>query len=95
MSLFLVGNVNADKRGKYGYVSVTADFDTMQPIWFAQYYKTLNECRDALISYMKYDSKNGYRTELEQSNDLYQYLNYGKNERKPESITYCALIVKD
>ena len=93
MSLFLVGNANADKKGKYGYVLVSVDeYGTPGYAWL---YNTLKECKMELIDSMEYDTKKVYRVEFVNSKfDFPQTRNYWKNERQPNQVSTCVEVDK-
>lgn len=85
MSLFLISNANANKKG---YLNVQFSYDNNQMI-SGGFFKTLNSCKQSLMSAMENDTANGYRVEF--GNKLFGpvVIGYWKNEQTPTYVSQC------
>tara|TARA_R110002020_G_scaffold398733_2_gene608654 strand:+ start:501 stop:773 length:273 start_codon:yes stop_codon:yes gene_type:complete len=86
MSLFLVGNVNA--KEKKGYVNIEFSYDNNQMV-SGGFFKTLNSCKQKLMSDMEQNTANGYRVEF--GNKLLGpvVIGYWQNEQTPTYVSQC------
>ena len=87
MSLFLVGNVKA--KEKKGYVNIKFVYGT-KGMTSGEFFKTLNSCKQKLISAMEKESARGYRVEF--GNKLFgpAVVGYWQNEQIPSYVNQCV-----